>query len=147
MRKMMFKISKFAPAALLAVGVLVAGEARADRRCELPAAETGRTCPVEVCITMQDAVKAGDACGDRFGAPQPRSCSRGLGCTGNQQMQQRWTTCRDRRNAINATCWGGGDPGHQRAAEQADINVTNCTSIIALPMSQGGCAQDPCPIN
>ena len=147
MRKMMFKISKLAPAVLLAAGFLVAGEAEAQRRCEQDPAITGRTCSEALCIQMQDAVKAGDACGDRFGAPQPKSCKRSLGCAGNQQMLQRWINCRERRNAINTTCWGGGDIGHQKAADQADTNVTNCNSIIALPQSQGGCAQDPCPIN
>lgn len=144
MKKLLYRVSKFAPAALLMAGILIAGEAQAQRRCSEDPQITGRTCSEALCIQLQDLVKAGDACGDRFGAPQPTSCKRSLGCAGNQQMLQRWTACRDRRNNINLTCWGGGDIGHQQAANQADINVTNCETIIALPMSEGGCAKDPC---
>jgi hypothetical protein len=139
MRKLGITTWSLTPAAVaVALAVLVCPPgAQAQRRCELPAELTGRTCPVEVCIALQDAVDL--ACK----SPAPTSCKNISGCSALLAMRARWESCRDARVTINATCWGGGDGGHQQAITQANINIANCDARIALP-EPVGCA-DPCP--
>jgi Novel toxin 16 len=121
-----------------AVAVLVpTGKAVAERRCELPAEETGRTCPVEVCLALQANVHNPLSCD---GA---RACSNIFGCPSLLFMRQNWRNCQDARNTINITCWGGGDDGHRAAADMAGRHVAWCTERIAKPVTQGGCG-DPC---
>ncbi|HEV2844579.1 MAG TPA: hypothetical protein VG477_07020 [Thermoanaerobaculia bacterium] len=135
MRKMMFKISKFAPAALLAAGLLTAGEAQA-RGCD--DANPLMMCPLAECIALQNQVNL------LCKTPAPLACRNVSGCAARTAMRQRWVDCRDARVTINNTCWSGGDPGHIQAVTQANISITKCDTEIAKPTTQGGCA-DPCP--
>lgn len=137
MRKMMLRISKLAPAALLALGLLVAGEARAERACEKPASETGRVCPVAVCIALQDEVNR------LCKTPAPTSCRRISGCAALQAMRARWVACRDSRVEIRSVCFPAGEPGHDLQITMRNGNIADCDARIALP-EPVGCA-DPCP--
>jgi hypothetical protein len=126
-------LKTLAPAALLVAGFLLSG--RANAQC----ADTNpeMVCPLATCITLQAAVVL------NCKTPPPLACRRISGCAALQAMRARWESCRDSRNTINATCFGGGNPGHQQAAALADLNVRNCDARIALPEPEG-CA-DPCP--
>jgi hypothetical protein len=137
MRKMMFKISKLAPAVLLAGGLLTAGEAHA-RGCLEDPAISGRTCDEAVCVALQADVNL------KCKTPAPLACRNVFGCAQRTAMRQRWVDCRDARVTINTTCWGGGDAGHIQAVTQANISITKCDTEIAKPTTQGGCT-DPCP--
>ena len=113
-----------------------ADKAAAERRCELPASETGRTCPKELCVLLQDQVDSPLACGGT------RACKKIFGCPSLLFMRQTWRNCQNARNTINNTCWGGGDEGHRGAAEMAGRHVAWCTERIAKP-APDGCG-DPC---
>lgn len=136
MRRMMFRISRFAPAALLAAGVLVAGEARAQRGCYDGNPEM--KCPLATCQSLQADVNL------KCKTPPPLACRNVFGCAQRTAMRQRWIDCRDARVEINNTCWSGGDPGHIQAVAQANTSITKCNAEIAKPTTQGGC-NDPCP--
>ncbi|HEY2943286.1 MAG TPA: hypothetical protein VGN09_12705 [Vicinamibacteria bacterium] len=123
----------FAAAAVL----LLARDASAERRCEEPAELTGRTCSVEECILLSDAVHAPDACG---GAS---SCETMTGCSALQQMRQRWLNCYTRRITVNARCWSDFDLDHQWQAAEAIRHEGICAARMRLPQPEG-CA-DPCP--
>lgn len=142
MRKLMFKISKFAPAVLVAAGVLVAGEARAQRECEKPKEETGRVCEVAVCLALQDQVDL-----NCKAQPAPKGCYKVFGCAERQAMKQRWLDCRQSRINIRTTCWPLGDPGgHDTQVAQIDVVLAQCERAIQEKITNGGC-NDPCPQN
>jgi len=130
------RMSKYA-AVVLWVSILGAGEARADRACELDPTVTGRTCSVATCLTLQANVNS--ACK----GPAPVSCNSLSGCNVLKREKSRWLQCYIARTTINTSCWAGGDAGHQQAASQAIQNVGTCDAKIALP-EPVGCA-DPCP--
>ena len=136
MRKTMFKFSKLAPAALLAAGLLMAGEAQAQRGCF--EGNPLMLCPLLTCQTLQADVNL------KCKTPPPLACRNVFGCAVRTAMRQRWVDCRDARVVINTTCWGGGDPGHIQAVAQANISISKCDTEIAKPTTQGGCT-DPCP--
>lgn len=140
MRKLMFKISKFAPAALAVAGVLVAGAARAERECERPASETGRVCEVAVCIAMQDQVNL------LCKTPAPVGCYKVFGCAAREAMRQRWVDCRQSRIDIRAVCFPAGEPGHDQKILDATATIAKCDRAIQEPTTRGGCT-DPCPKN
>jgi len=123
------------PGLLLLASLLAGGGAAAQntRKCSLPAALTGRTCPEAECIVLSDAVHAPDACGGVV------SCEPLVGCSVLRQMRQRWLTCYTRRITVNARCWSNFDLGHQEAAAQAITHVGRCDAKIALP-EPVGCA-------
>jgi hypothetical protein len=140
MRKVMSRLWKLAPAVLTVAGFLIAGEARAQCSDSNPEMK----CPLATCQFLQSIVKSAAACGDfKAGVQQPKSCNGISGCAALQAMRGRWEACRDARIDINVTCFSGGNPGHQTAADQAALNVANCSTRIALP-EPTGCA-DPCP--
>lgn len=140
MRKVMLRFSKLAPAFLIAAGFLMASDAQAQCSDSNPEMK----CPLIVCQTLQGIVKSAAACGDyKTGVPQPMSCNPISGCEALKLMKQRWVSCRDARNNINNTCFSGGNPGHKQAASDADLNVRNCDTRIALPKPIG--CEDPCP--
>ena len=137
MKKWMYRVSKFAPAVLVAAGILIAGEARAERGCLEDPVLTGRTCTELECVALQANVN--NSCKN----PAPISCNSISGCFLLRQEKQKWLSCYEARSIINARCWSGGDFGHQQAAAQAIQNVGTCEARIALPQPTG-CA-DPCP--
>jgi len=142
MRKLMLKISKFAPAVLLAAGVLVAGEARAQRECSKDPAITGRVCTEAVCIALQDLVDLNCKT-----PPAPRGCYKEFGCAARQAMKQRWLDCRESRVNIRTACWPAGDPGgHDVQITQIDTVLAQCERAIQEKVTNGGC-NDPCPQN
>jgi len=121
-------------AVLLAGGLLFGSEA-AQAQCSESNPEM--VCPLAVCQALQAVVVA------TCKAPPPLACRRISGCEPLKAMRQRWASCRDARNDINLTCFGGGNPGHRTAADLADLNVRNCDARIALPEPEG--CGDPCP--
>jgi hypothetical protein len=138
MRKVMSRISKFAPAALLAAGAfLFAADARADRACD--AINPLLQCPVAECITLQANVNS--ICKN----PAPLACRNVSGCFALRQERQHWLDCYTARTIINERCWNGGDLGHQEQAANAITQVGTCDQMIALPKPEG-CA-DPCSGN
>ena len=140
MRKVIFRLAKLAPAGLMAAGLLIASDARAQCSESNPEMK----CPLAVCQTLQAVVKSAVACGDfKAGVQQPKSCNPIVGCELLKAMRQRWVNCRDARNNINLTCFSGGNPGHRQAAADADLNVRNCDTRIAMPKPIG--CEDPCP--
>lgn len=131
-------LSTLARVALAAVAAfLLARDASAERRCEEPAELTGRTCSVEECILLSDAVHAPDACG---GAS---SCEPINGCSALRTMKSRWLNCYNRRIIVNARCWSDFDLDHQWQAAEAARHMGICDAKIRLPQPEG-CA-DPCP--
>ncbi len=143
MRKMMLRISRFAPAALLAAGLLIAGGARAQQQ-PLRGCYEGNplmTCDVAVCIALDDLVHGPDSCSSRT---DPLSgCSSITGCFNLRQARARWLRCYEVRSHLNEVCWGGGDFDHQNEAAIAIKKVAECDARIKLPVTLGGCG-DPC---
>ncbi|HTG33744.1 MAG TPA: hypothetical protein VLB76_12520 [Thermoanaerobaculia bacterium] len=138
MRKMMLRVSRFAPVALVAAGALLfAGEAWADRACD--AANPLLRCPVLECIALLADVNS--ICK----TPAPQACRNVSGCFALRQERQHWLDCYTARTIMNDRCWGGGDPGHQERAADAIKQVGACDRLIAMPEPQG-CA-DPCSGN
>jgi hypothetical protein len=140
MRKMMLRISKFAPMAFVVAGTLLCVDiAHAQRRCSQDPAVTGRTCPELTCIALQDDVDL------KCKTPAPQACRNVFGCAERTAMRQRWVDCLGARETIHATCWiGVVDPGHEQAVTQVNISITKCDAEIAKPTTEGGC-KDPCP--
>jgi hypothetical protein len=123
-------------AVALALPLCLGPAAAQLRRCLQPAEQTGRTCPEDVCVALQDQVDSPLACG---GA---RACKNLFGCSSLLFMRQVWKNCQDARNTINITCWGGGNEGHRAAATMAGNHVAWCTEKIAKPEPEG--CGDPC---
>ena len=142
MRKLMLRISKLAPAALLAAGFLVAGEAWAQtpqvRGCF--AGNPLMKCPLAECIALDSAVHAPDSCSSQ---QNPLSgCNKIQGCFNLRQARSRWLRCYTTRTILNERCWGGGDWDHQNEAAIAIGKVAECDAKMKLP-TPIGCG-DPC---
>ncbi len=120
--------------AVLAVGVV---PAFAERGCLGDPASTGRTCPVEECVALQNDVNS--ICKN----PPPLPCRKAEGCNQLRREKNHWIDCAAARARINMRCWSGGDLGHQHELEKAWNHVSECETLIALPQPTG-CA-DPCP--
>lgn len=120
---------------LLLLGV-VAFEASAERRCEQPRSETGRTCTIDVCVGLQDVVNA--RC---KGAGAPTDCSDLLAgdCAGFRVARAEWEACGAARFKINKDCWRGGDKDHKDKVSEATAEATKCTLRLALECGE------PCP--
>lgn len=115
----------------------LAESARAERGCLEDPAVSGRTCSAEKCIELQADVN--QICKN----PAPRSCAKITGCRALRQERQHWLDCYVARTKINATCWSGGDLGHQERAASAIKHVYLCENEMAKP-EPVGCG-DPCP--
>jgi hypothetical protein len=142
MKKWMYRVSKFAPAALLVAGVLVAGEAGAQNK-NVGCSNDNPTmvCPLEQCMALQDQVKAPDSCST------PESpldiCENIKSCTGRQDARNRWQKCFETRTTINNVCFSGGDLTHRIEASRAQARVSDCDLLMSMP-PPFGCDKKNC---
>jgi type VI secretion system secreted protein VgrG len=81
------------------------------------------TCTAERHRALQDAVDA--AC------KIPRRCDGTQDCATLQSNADKNLVCAAARDAINVECFGGGDPGHRQAADDARRAAQRCTIILA----------------
>src|SRR5687767_7680633 len=72
---------------------------------------------------LQDAVDA--AC------KIPRRCSGLQSCSELDSNYAKNIACADARDAINLTCYGGGDSGHRQAADDARRAAQRCAMLRA----------------
>lgn len=123
--------SKLGPAALIAAGFLIAGEAEAQRGCF--AGNPLMTCPLAECIALDAAVHAPDSCSSQqfplLGCNNPAL----VGCFNLQQARARWLRCYETRTILNMRCWNGGDPTHQAEAAIAITQVGYCDTKMREP--------------
>ncbi len=124
--------------AALWVLALTALDASAERVCERPASETGRTCPVEMCITLQDEVEF--FCKPNGPGSSPPKCADlpPNDCQGLEEAKEDWRACMNARIEINFACWSGGNSGHRYQVTLESAEITACEVTIAL-----NCG-DPC---
>lgn len=124
--KKRLRVALHAPLLLVALTAL---DASAERVCERPMSETGRTCTVEECIALQDEVNF--LC---KGDNEPPKCANlsPQDCQGLEEAKEAWRACQDARIEINFGCWGGGDPGHVAKVTEASLEIVTCNLIIAL---------------
>lgn len=126
----------FASYAVLLILALTASNASAERVCERPRSETGRTCTIETCVVLQAVVT--NRCKN---ANEPTDCRELLAndCDGFRRARGEWQTCQAARININNTCWNGGDKDHRDrvALDQEEINV--CSLRLAVECGE------PCP--
>jgi len=116
------------------VAIFVASDAVSEaRRCLWDPVISGRTCPEEVCVALQDEVNIFCKSG------LLRSCDSLDDCEELRKMKRRWQYCARARDDINRICWNGGDAGHQKAAGDAWQNVSTCVARIAEV------CEDSCP--
>lgn len=127
----MSSFQRLAVAAMTAALLFLAKDARAERACEADPLITGRACPVEMCIALQDQVTR------RCKAPAPYACKNVSGCEALLRERQHWLDCYIARTTINMKCWNGGDLGHQQGAATAIEHVGKCDERIALPRPEG----------
>ncbi len=99
-------IAKLGPAALLAAGFLIAGEARAEVGCF--EGNPFMTCPLAECIALEAAVHAPNSCSSQESVLS--SCSKVVGCSSLRQARTRWLTCYQTRVILMARCFSGGRP-------------------------------------
>lgn len=118
----------------MAAGLTMTGDAQAQCTESNPL----MLCPLAVCQALQVTVEV--VC---KAPPAPTKCRLVSGCAALRAMRQRWANCYEARNAINLTCFGGGDLGHQTQVWQVLKVIRDCDLKIALPEPEG-CA-DPCP--
>ena len=71
---------------------------------------------------LQDAVDA--AC------KIPRRCSGAQNCGTLLSNYNKNVACADARDAINATCFRGGNPGHRMAAQEARNAAQRCSVLM-----------------
>ncbi|HEX2254899.1 MAG TPA: hypothetical protein VHQ65_16665 [Thermoanaerobaculia bacterium] len=108
------------PALALAAAILLpAAGAGAERACSQDPVFTGRTCPEEVCLTLQGRV-------NKHCKEEARSCNGLTDCAELASARQNRIQCATNRDIINSRCWNGGDPGHREAATNAWRGVNNC---------------------
>lgn len=149
MGKVMLRISKLAPAALLAAGMLTAGEAWAQRGCS--PLNPNMRCDLATCQALEAAVKAPDSCSTQ---QFPLSgCDNISGCFNLTQAKNRWLKCYETRTRLNMACFTrfgatdpddlGGDEEHQTKAAIAITKASECQAKMKLP-APTGCGKDPC---
>jgi len=80
------------------------------------------TCTTEQHRALQDAVDA--AC------KIPRRCDGSQDCATLQSNADKNLACAAARDTINVTCFGGGDPGHRQAADDARRAAQRCSILL-----------------
>jgi hypothetical protein len=80
------------------------------------------TCTPEQHRALQDAVDA--AC------KIPRRCDGSQDCATLQSNTDKNIACAAARDTINVTCFGGGDPGHRQAADDARRAAQRCSILL-----------------
>lgn len=98
-------------------------------------------CPLEVCLALSAAVHSPGTCSSR--AFPLSGCNKVFGCENLQQARARWAACAKARDAINNTCFAGGDNTHRTLAQIAHTKVLECDAKIAKPRPEG-CAELRC---
>lgn len=114
---------------LLALSAL---DASAERVCDRPQSETGRTCTVQECIDLQDEIDF--YCKPEGPGSHPPKCENlpPNDCQGLEQAKEDWRACQGARIEINFGCWGGGDSGHVQKVTEASLEIAACELLIAL---------------
>ena len=108
------------PVLALALAILLpAAGAGAERACSQDPILTGRTCPEEVCLTLQGRV-------NKHCKEEARTCNGLTDCGELATARENRIQCATNRDIINSRCWNGGDPGHREAATNAWRGVNNC---------------------
>jgi hypothetical protein len=134
--KWMYRISKFGPAALLVVGLLVAGEARAQQ-AKRGCYEKPGNCTVAECLVLQSNVKAPDSCSTPESAL--KGCAKLRTCSEMKEARSRWLKCSLSRSFINNACFDGGSPEHVAQQAIALEKSRECTAKI----ENDECEEDP----
>jgi len=124
--------------AAVAVVVHVAAIAALASAIEIGCAGSNRNpaaCSEAECIARYTTMK--NVC------DQPASCTGISGCAELQRRLALHQQCIQLRN-FQQECFFLPEPGHEIQVASRQNGIAKCNTKIALPVSQGGCA-DPCP--
>lgn len=115
---------------------LCAGEASAQRICELPENITGRTCSVERCIALQDEGV------DRLCRTAPMTCRHSTDCEELKEIMGKLEECLIARVLIRNECFPSGPrtPGHNLEIASVIGRISKCEERI-----EEFCDEEPCP--